>query len=52
MRKGLWAIFAAMSLVVAGGAVLVSAQRGDTQASSFTCPVTGEELSCPKCCPF
>jgi hypothetical protein len=46
-RKWLWTALAALPLAVAAG--LVYAQ---SQARSYTCPITGEELPCPNCCPL
>ncbi|MBI3411113.1 MAG: hypothetical protein HY040_22490 [Planctomycetes bacterium] len=46
-RKWLWTALLALPLVVAGGLVYAN-----SQARSFICPITGEELPCPKCCPL
>jgi hypothetical protein len=46
MRKWIGAALLALSLAVAGG--LLFAKSG----TSYTCPVTGEELPCPACCPL
>ena len=44
-RKWLWAAVLALPLAVAG--VVYAAQgRG------YTCPLTGEQLPCRKCCPL
>ena len=45
-RKWLWSSLLALPRVVVG---MVSA---NSQVRSFTCPLTGEELHCPKCCPL
>lgn len=47
-RKLLWAALLAVPAAVVGG--LADAKH--TQAKSFTCPITGEELPCAKCCPL
>lgn len=52
-RKWLVAALLALPLVVAGfvfGQALV--QGEPHQASGYTCPLTGEKLPCPKCCPI
>jgi hypothetical protein len=56
-KKGFLAALLALPLAVAG---LVYGQthkqrqsEGDAQKSdSYCCPLTGEELSCPGCCPL
>jgi len=48
MRKVLWAILALIPLVTGG---LLYAKSVSTQ-TGFTCPLTGEQLPCPKCCPL
>jgi hypothetical protein len=55
MRKGMWAGLVALPLAVLGGLVYANSQRETTQpeeAAAFVCPVTGEELPCPLCCPL
>jgi hypothetical protein len=47
MRKWLWAGLLAVPLAVAGGLLYANSQR-----EVFICPITGEELPCPKCCPL
>jgi uncharacterized membrane protein len=49
MKKWVLSALVAVALAVAGG--LVYAQTTAT-AKSFTCPLTGEELPCPDCCPL
>ncbi len=46
MRKWVWAVLVLLPLAVASG--LVYANSGD----GYTCPLTGEELPCPRCCPL
>jgi hypothetical protein len=45
-RMWLWAALVVVPAVVAGGLAFASSQR------VYTCPLTGEELPCPKCCPL
>lgn len=46
-RKWLWTAVLAVPLAVAGGLVYANAR-----AASFTCPLTGEQLPCERCCPL
>ncbi len=50
MRKWIWAALIALPLAVAGG--LVFAKSQPVTAGGFVCPITGEELPCPICCPL
>lgn len=50
MRKWMWAVLAAVPLAVAGGLVYAVSHQSD--AGGFVCPITGEELPCPECCPL
>lgn len=55
-KRWIWAPLVALPLAV-GGFVFGGMQAGvDEQAgpqkAGYTCPVTGEELPCPKCCPL
>ena len=56
--KAKWIGIPAVALpIVVGGFVLAGQARngekaGTTAAAGYTCPVTGEELPCPKCCPL
>ncbi|MBI3837688.1 MAG: hypothetical protein HY288_07115 [Planctomycetia bacterium] len=45
-RDWLWLAVLALPLVVAG------AVYAGSQARTYTCPLTGEELPCPNCCPL
>ncbi len=45
-RKWLWAAMLALPLAVAGVAY------ANSQGQSYTCPLTGEQLPCPNCCPL
>lgn len=50
MRKWIWTALVVVPLAVAGG--LVYANSRQASADTFVCPVTGEELPCPDCCPL
>lgn len=56
-RRLIGASLAALSLAV-GGFVLANSQvqtagkHAQRTEQGYTCPVTGEELPCPKCCPL
>ncbi len=53
MRKWIWTALVALPLAVAGGLVYANSQKADqSQLGGFVCPLTGEELPCPKCCPL
>jgi uncharacterized membrane protein len=47
-RKWLWATLVAVPAVVVGGLAVAGSQT----ARTYTCPLTGELLPCPKCCPL
>lgn len=47
-RNLLWAALLAVPTLVAGGLTYANAQK----AKPFTCPITGEDLPCSKCCPL
>jgi hypothetical protein len=57
-RKTFLTVLLAVPLAVAGlvyGKTLTQRQsdkQPQEQAGSFTCPLTGEELPCPNCCPL
>lgn len=56
-RKVFLAALLALPLAVAGlvyGQTLKQRQTDEQQvkADAFTCPLTGEELPCPRCCPL
>ncbi|MEX0726416.1 MAG: hypothetical protein WEB58_09600 [Planctomycetaceae bacterium] len=46
-RQWLWSALLALPLAVAG-----VVYANNMQAESYTCPLTGEELACKKCCPL
>lgn len=57
MRKWIWAALAALPLAVGGGLAYAKSQSQGTEppqgnAGGYTCPLTGEELPCPNCCPL
>ncbi len=35
-----------------GGLVYAKASKAQPAQSGYTCPVTGEQLPCPNCCPY
>jgi hypothetical protein len=47
-RKWLWAALVVVPAVVVGGFAYANAQK----VRAYTCPITGEELPCPECCPL
>lgn len=47
-RKWLWATVVGLPAVVVGGLAYANHSHNRT----YTCPLTGEELPCPKCCPL
>ncbi len=53
-KKWLWATLLLLPLAI-GGLVYAGAQaNADTRTNEagFVCPITGEELPCPNCCPL
>jgi hypothetical protein len=55
MRKWIWTVVAAVPLAIAGGLLYANAQSKADQpqhAGGYVCPITGEELPCPNCCPL
>jgi hypothetical protein len=56
MRKAIWATLVALPLAVVGSLVYANAQKQagkpEQTAASYVCPITGEELPCPNCCPL
>ncbi len=52
--KWLWAMLLSLPLAI-GGLVYAGVQtsaNGQSNDGGFVCPITGEELPCPKCCPL
>lgn len=50
-KKGLWA--ALLALAIGGGVYGVSTKTSQPKTTEgYTCPLTGEELPCPNCCPL
>ena len=47
-RSMLWAALLGLPLAIAGGL----AYAKSSQADGYTCPLTGEQLPCSKCCPL
>jgi hypothetical protein len=62
MRKLLLASLAALPLAVAGSIIYANAvsqgeqpkpaKQAKASTSGYICPLTGEELPCPNCCPL
>ena len=57
MRKWILTTVAAVPLAVIGGLVYANAgknadHRQPVASDGFVCPITGEELPCPNCCPL
>lgn len=55
--KAKWFGASALALPIMVGGIVLAAQArdgGKTEQAKpgYTCPVTGEELPCPKCCPL
>jgi hypothetical protein len=50
MRKLLWALLALVPLL--GTAGLMYAKSTTATKAGYICPITGEELPCPCCCPL
>jgi hypothetical protein len=54
-NKLLWGVLFALPLIVGGGPAHGKVRRttlDQPRASAFVCPITGEELPCPNCCPL
>lgn len=47
-RTWSWAALLGLPVAVVGGL----AYANNSPARTFTCPITGEELPCSKCCPL
>lgn len=55
MRKLIWSVLLVLPLAVAGGLVYAKTQGEEPpprNAAGYVCPITGEELPCPLCCPL
>ena len=50
MRKFLWAALALASVVT--GSVVYARSLTAPKETPYICPITGEELPCPCCCPL
>jgi hypothetical protein len=50
MRKTVWAALFLFLMATGGG--LVHARSFVTHKAAYICPITGEVLPCPECCPF
>lgn len=53
-KKWLWGALLALPLAAAGIALAGATTRADAapQDADVICPLTGEELPCPNCCPL
>jgi hypothetical protein len=58
-NKWLWVGLTALPLAVAGGLFYANANgkqndqaKQEVTSGGYVCPITGEELPCPKCCPL
>lgn len=52
-RKWLWAALLALPLAASGVVYGVAAKTKEPPKSAgYVCPLTGEELPCPNCCPL
>lgn len=54
MRKWMWASLLTVPLTV-GGLVYANANaktEKPVNETGYICPITGEELPCPNCCPL
>ncbi len=55
MRKLFWTALFLLPLALASGLVYAQAQGESPQppdTGGYVCPITGEELPCPLCCPL
>lgn len=56
MDKNKWWIGAALAIPAAAGALAYTQARTEAQpaakAAGYVCPLTGETLPCPDCCPL
>ena len=51
-RKLILTALLALPLAAAGFVYGHSRQANNAHKAGYTCPITGEELPCPKCCPL
>jgi hypothetical protein len=56
MREVIWTALIALPLAVVGSVLYAHAQQQsgspEPAAAPYLCPLTGEELPCPRCCPL
>jgi hypothetical protein len=55
MRKWIYAALVVVPLTAAAGLVYANTHgkaNAPQQTSGYICPITGEELPCPNCCPL
>lgn len=48
MTRRKWLLWSLLALPLA----VVGVVSANSQVRAYTCPLTGEELPCPKCCPL
>lgn len=52
-KRWLWALVLALPLAAAGVAYGMAVKGKEAKpAAGYICPLTGEELPCPECCPL
>ncbi len=52
MKKWLWMGALMVPIAVAGGLFAAGSPQLTTAVAGYVCPLTGEELPCPNCCPL
>lgn len=52
MRKWMWLSLLSVPLAMGGLALANSHQSEKANSPGYVCPVTGDELPCPNCCPL
>jgi len=51
-RKLLWTAMLALPLAIGGFVYAGMQSNAPSNEPGFVCPLTGETLPCPKCCPL
>ncbi|MEX2552677.1 MAG: hypothetical protein WD627_06720 [Actinomycetota bacterium] len=51
MRKLLWAALLTLPMAMVGGLAFATSRQASPAGEGYVCPLTGEELPCPNCCP-
>lgn len=52
MKKYILSALLVLPLAVAGVAYAKSSKAAPKEAAAYNCPLTGEDLPCPNCCPL